>query len=81
MDLPLLQKELEIRLSVIGDTELREVNPELQLQQLQEVSEKIDAWRELNRGQMDKRLLHFLDNYSLDKALDFVRDNNNSKCG
>lgn len=69
-----LQNLLEHRLVVIGDVKLRESDPEKQLKMLQQVSEKIDQWREGNRSDIDKQLLHFLDQYSLVKALEYIQE-------
>ena len=76
MDYKDLQSLLELRMKIIEDDDLRESDSEKQLSQLQEVSEKIDAWRDLHRTDLNRRLLHFLDNYSLNKALNFLRSAN-----
>ena len=69
-----LRKLLESRLEIIANAEMRERDPDGQLAQLQEVSEKIDAWTASHRAEVDRRLLHFLENYSLNKALDFINE-------
>ena len=72
MDYTELKELLEERIRVIADTEMRENDPDQQLALLQKVSEAIDLWRDQHRKETDRRLLHFLQNYSLSKALDFV---------
>jgi len=67
-----LKELLEDRVRVIEDREMRENDPAKQLALLQNVSEKIDAWRDQHRKEMDRQLLHYLQQYSLSKALDFV---------
>lgn len=67
-----LQHLLETRIEVIEDSALREENPELQLSKLQEVSEKIDLWKVQHSKSVDKKLQHYLENYSLQKALDHI---------
>jgi hypothetical protein len=69
-----LKDLLETRLKVIADAELRQNDPERQLAMLEEVSHGIDDWREKYRKEIDKRLLHFLEHYSLDKALAFIKE-------
>ncbi|MEX2581360.1 MAG: hypothetical protein WD342_20050 [Verrucomicrobiales bacterium] len=64
---------LERRLTVIGDAELRERNPEAQMAQLREVSEAIAAFHERHREEIPARLNHFLANASYGKALDWAR--------
>jgi hypothetical protein len=59
-----LKDLLETRLKVIADAELRQNDPE----------HGIDDWREKYRKEIDKRLLHFLEHYSLDKALAFIKE-------
>ena len=65
---------LEQRLAVIGDTALRDSDPEAQLRQLQEVSESMVEMhsRLKNEGKVPARLDHFLTQCSYNKALDFV---------
>ena len=67
---------LEQRLAVIGDTALRDRDPEAQLRQLQEVSESlVDMHGSLkNAGKVPPRLDHFLTQCSYDKALEFVNE-------
>ena len=67
-DYPLLQTLLRRRLDVIGNSELRENDPQLQLSQLQEVSEAIQSWHAENRSSIPSRLNHFLQQSSLSKA-------------
>lgn len=70
--LPELKRLLETRIEVIEDTCLREENPELQLSKLKEVSEKIDLWKVQHSKSVDRKLQHYLENYSLQKALDHI---------
>ena len=70
-----LQDLLEKRLEVISDRELREVNPDEQLRQLQSVSEDIMRWADETKG-IPQQLNHFLKQSSLSKALDFVKGMN-----
>jgi hypothetical protein len=65
---------LERRLKVIGDAEKRENDPDEQLRQLQEVSESIQVFHESKREKIPVRLRHFLENSSLNKALDWARE-------
>ena len=65
---------LEKRLSIISDTHLRESNPELQLRELQSVSEGIVAFHRANRDAIPVRLNHFLENCSFEKALAWARE-------
>lgn len=74
MDYAKLKKLLKNRLDIISDSDLRENEPEKQLKMLGEVSAKIDSWKEAHRETIDKRMLHFLDNYSLEKAYAFADD-------
>ncbi len=70
----LLTSLLEERLRVISDTELRETQPEKQLQQLQEVSVAIQQWHSTHQADIPNRLNHFLQQSSLSKALDYLRE-------
>lgn len=67
-----LAKDLQQRLDVISNTELRDSNPEEQLRQLQGVSEKIMAWHKENKRDIPSQLNHFLQQCSLSKALDYL---------
>lgn len=64
---------LERRLAVIGNVELRDRDPESQLAQLQEVSEAISGFHREKEERLPIRLRHFLENSSLNKALDWSR--------
>lgn len=66
---------LERRLEVIGDAELRENDPDTQLEQLQDVSEAIMAFHQDNKDSIPVRLNHFLENCSFEKALHWAREN------
>lgn len=61
---------LERRINIISDSSLEK---DVQLVKLQEVSECIDGWRERNREFIHPQLLHFLDNYSLQKAQKYIQ--------
>ncbi len=63
---------LRRRLDTIADVELRESDPERQLALLQEVSEAITAFHTRHRAETPPRLRHFLENSSLQKALEWV---------
>ena len=69
-----LRNHLKIRLETISDTQLRDSDPEKQLQMLQQASEAISDWYEINKSQIPARLNHFLKQSSLSKALDFIDD-------
>jgi len=69
-----LRRILQLRLEVISDSNLRENDPEKQLQQLQDASEKISAWHTENRGQIPAQLSHFLKQSSLSKALEYIQN-------
>jgi len=77
-----LQKLLERRLIVISDQEMREQRPDEQLQELQSLSESIDQWTVQHRTELPAKLRHFLENYSLQKALDYLLDEQGGgRCG
>lgn len=63
---------LRRRLDVIGDSVMRERDPEGQLALLQEVSEAISEFHRTHRGSIPPRLNHFLENSSLQKALEWA---------
>ena len=63
---------LEERLRVIGDADLRERDPESQLDQLKSGSEAIVVFHEKNRSAIQPRLNHFLESCSYAKALDWA---------
>ncbi|MDF1858813.1 MAG: hypothetical protein P1U87_01290 [Verrucomicrobiales bacterium] len=65
---------LERRLAVIGDAEMRENDPDGQLRQLQEVSEAIQEFSKTKQERIPIRLRHFLENSSLNKALDWAKE-------
>ncbi len=69
-----LRRLLRLRLETISNTELRESDPDQQLFQLQDASEKITAWLEQNRSQIPAQLNHFLKQSSLNKALEYITD-------
>ena len=63
---------LRRRLDVIGDATMRENDPDGQLVMLQEISEAITAFHQRHRGAIPPRLNHFLENASLQKALEWA---------
>ncbi len=67
-----LKSLLELRLSVISNTELRDSDPDEQLRQLQSVSEDITQWADKTKG-IPQQLNHFLKQSSLSKALEFIQ--------
>jgi hypothetical protein len=71
-DLDELISLLRRRLEVIGDAAMRESDPERQLSLLQEISEAITAFHQSHRGTIPPRLKHFLENASLQKALEWA---------
>lgn len=71
-DLDELIALLRRRLEVIGDAVMRESDPEGQLALLREVSEGIAAFHQRHRGAIPPRLNHFLENASLQKALEWA---------
>jgi len=71
-DYPTLRELLQLRLKIIADTDMRENQPEKQLQQLQDTSEKITAWQVENRSEIPAQLNHFLKQSSLTKALEYI---------
>ena len=72
MDFSRLQKLLKRRLIVISDQKMREQRPDEQLRELQSLSESIDEWTLQHRTELPAKLRHFLENYSLQKALDYL---------
>ena len=60
---------LKLRISVIGDQELRASDPAAQLAQLQEVSQRITALQAQLPGGTHPQLRHFFERCSYDKAL------------
>ena len=64
---------LEQRLAIIANTELRDSAPDLQLKQLQDVSENISTWHEQHKKNIPAQLDHFLTNASLVKALEYLK--------
>ncbi|MFT5905981.1 MAG: putative phage-related endonuclease [Cryomorphaceae bacterium] len=67
-----LKSLLELRLSVISNTQLRDSDSEEQLRQLQSVSEDITQWADETKG-IPQQLNHFLKQSSLNKALEFIQ--------
>ena len=65
-----LTDALRERLAIIADRELREKNPDAQLEHLKTVSEKITALQAKLPRDTDPHLAHFLKNCSYDKALE-----------
>jgi hypothetical protein len=71
-DLETLLDLLRRRLVVIGDRDLRENDPDLQLALLREVSEAITAFHGQHQADLPPRLRHFLENASLEKAREWI---------
>ena len=71
-DLDKLISLLRRRLEVIGDAGLRDNDPGRQLALLQEISEGISSFHQQHRGAIPPRLNHFLENASLQKALEWA---------
>ena len=67
-----LRKLLAKRLSIIADHQFRDRDPAAHLQELKEVSEAIDAFREEHQTLLDPRLRHYLTNASYQKALGWL---------
>ena len=67
-----LKSLLELRISIISNTELRDSDPDEQLRQLQSVSEDITQWASETKG-IPQQLNHFLKQSSLSKALEFIQ--------
>lgn len=67
-----LAELLRKRLAVIADTDLRDTDPDTQLDQLKTVSEAIFAKHDQLKGRIHPRLEHFLAGCSYDKALAFI---------
>ena len=63
---------LRRRLSVIADHDLRERDPDAQLEQLKAVSLEISALHERHRKEISPRLNHFLTQCSFNKALELA---------
>lgn len=72
MDYPDLVNLLRRRIAIIADHELRERDPEAQLNSLKQVSEAIDLWHSTHRESIDARLEHFLSGCSFEKALRYL---------
>ncbi len=64
---------LEKRLQIIADHDLRENDPDEQLRQLQEVSEKLEESHQQLREKFSPRLRHFFEGCSYHKALDLLK--------
>ena len=67
-----LAELLKRRLAVIGDTALRDVDPQAHLNALREASEAIDAEHSRLKPHLPPRLRHFLEQASDQKALDYI---------
>jgi hypothetical protein len=67
-----LAEALRARLAVIGDAELRRNDPEGQLAQLKEVSERIGALQGKLPVNVHPQLRHFFERCSYDKALEWI---------
>ena len=67
-----LAEALRTRLAVIGDRALRESDPEGQLAQLREVSERITALAAQLPANVHPQLQHYFERCSYDKALAWI---------
>jgi hypothetical protein len=63
---------LRKRLSVIADQELRERDPDAQLNALRDVSLAITEAAQAPSSELPPRLAHFIERCSFDKALAFI---------
>lgn len=70
--LAVLRNLLAKRVEIIADHAFRDRDPASHLGALKNVSEQIDAFRELHWDKLDARLRHFLTNASYQKALEWV---------
>lgn len=68
-----LKDHLELRISIISNTQLRESDPDEQLRQLKDISEKITTWQRETK-KIPQQLNHFLKQASFNKALDFIKE-------
>ncbi len=69
-----LAELLRKRIEVIADHELRDRDPDAQLEALKDVSEKLMALHQELSSQLPWRLNHFLERCSYDKALAFIEE-------
>ena len=67
---------LEKRLAIIADSDLRERDPDGQLEQLKSVSKEIVAAQNQFLDKFTPRLRHFFEGCSYDKALVYLREGN-----
>lgn len=65
---------LKQRLQIIADHALRDANPGLHLQALQQVSESIDRMSTDLHSELPPRLRHFLEQSSYQKALAYLEE-------
>jgi hypothetical protein len=71
-----LASVLQERLEVISDQDLRMRTPEIQLQKLSALSQRIDQLKQRLPADADPMLKHFLERMSLSKALELIRSQN-----
>jgi hypothetical protein len=71
-----LASVLQERLEVISDQDLRTRTPEIQLQKLSALSQRIDQLKQRLPADADPMLKHFLERMSLSKALELIRSQN-----
>lgn len=64
-----LVQYLRRRVEIIADHEWRDRDPSAHLDALRDISEKIAAWAQTHRTEVDARLRHYLANSSYQKAL------------
>ncbi|MEM7697678.1 MAG: hypothetical protein AAF236_04660 [Verrucomicrobiota bacterium] len=67
---------LERRIEVISDTEWRDRDQEGHLGAIIEASEAIGEWQTAHQEELPKRLEHFLENCSFEKALAWSKTQN-----
>jgi len=69
-----LSNLLQRRLEVIADHDWRDRDSNAHMEALRDVSEGIARCHQSLKGHIPPRLEHFLDNRSLDKALDWLQN-------
>lgn len=65
---------LEKREAVVGDSELRTSAPELHLEALKQISEKVLQFHRDHAASLSPKLNHFLQNGSYSKAITALRE-------
>ncbi len=67
-----LQTLLKLRLAIISDHALRDLDSTAHLESLKQVSEQIESYATSHHQEFDAKLRHFLSNCSYQKALDHL---------